>query len=134
MTMRPAAPIPVSSSAGLTPAPKSAPAGTARSNHRFRRPVEWRRHCVSTIEHLLAALAGSAIDNAIVELDGPEVPIMDGSAAPFLHLIDRAGTSIRTSRGGRSRSSIVAVSDGEARRLLPDHGFSLSFEIDFANR
>ena len=46
---------------------------------------------VATVEHLLAAFAGAEIDNAIVELDGPEVPVMDGSAEPFLFLIERAG-------------------------------------------
>ena len=46
---------------------------------------------IKTVEHLMAALAGSGIDNAIVELDGAEVPAMDGSSAPFLALIDRAG-------------------------------------------
>jgi UDP-3-O-[3-hydroxymyristoyl] N-acetylglucosamine deacetylase len=90
---------------------------------------------VSTIEHLMAALAGSAIDNAVVELDGPEVPIMDGSAAPFLHLIDRAGTVDQDEpRRAIKILKSVAVSDGDASAaLLPDHGFSLSFEIDFVN-
>jgi len=46
---------------------------------------------VGTVEHLLAALAGSAVDNAIVEIDGPELPILDGSASPYLFLIDCAG-------------------------------------------
>src|ERR1043165_8162408 len=46
---------------------------------------------VSTEEHILAALRGMGIDNAIIEIDGPEVPIMDGSAAPFVAPIDRAG-------------------------------------------
>lgn len=46
---------------------------------------------VGTVEHLLAALAGAGIDNALIELDGPEVPILDGSAAPFLFLLDCAG-------------------------------------------
>ena len=45
----------------------------------------------STVEHLLAALAGYGIDNCVVEIDGPEVPIMDGSAAPFVFLIECAG-------------------------------------------
>src|SRR4051812_44831910 len=47
---------------------------------------------VGTVEHLMAALAANRIDNAVIELDGPEVPIMDGSAAPFVHLIVGAGT------------------------------------------
>src|SRR5882757_11189363 len=46
---------------------------------------------VATIEHLMAALAALDVDNAIVELDGPEIPIMDGSALPFIQLLDRAG-------------------------------------------
>jgi UDP-3-O-[3-hydroxymyristoyl] N-acetylglucosamine deacetylase len=46
---------------------------------------------VSTTEHVLAALHGCGVDNAVVEVDGPEVPIMDGSAAPFVAAIDRAG-------------------------------------------
>jgi len=49
------------------------------------------RISVGTVEHLMAALAGAEIDNAVVELDGPEVPVMDGSAAPFLFLIECAG-------------------------------------------
>ena len=56
---------------------------------------------VGTVEHLMAALAGAAIDNAIVELDGPEVPIMDGSAAPFLSLIECAGIVEQDARAPR---------------------------------
>jgi UDP-3-O-[3-hydroxymyristoyl] N-acetylglucosamine deacetylase len=90
---------------------------------------------VSTIEHLMAALAGSEVDNAILELDGPEVPIMDGSAAPFLHLIERAGIVAQDEpRRAIKILKPVMVNDGEtAAALLPDHGFSMSFEIDFAN-
>jgi UDP-3-O-[3-hydroxymyristoyl] N-acetylglucosamine deacetylase len=50
---------------------------------------------IGTIEHIMAALAGTGIDDAIVEVDGPEIPILDGSAAPFLFLIDCAGIVIR---------------------------------------
>src|SRR5579862_2617062 len=50
---------------------------------------------IGTVEHLMAALGGCAIDNAVIELDGPEVPIMDGSAAPFVLLIERAGVTIQ---------------------------------------
>jgi UDP-3-O-[3-hydroxymyristoyl] N-acetylglucosamine deacetylase len=46
---------------------------------------------VSTIEHLMSAFAALGVDNVVVELDGPELPIMDGSAAPFVRLIDKAG-------------------------------------------
>src|SRR6202050_3145284 len=53
---------------------------------------------VSTTEHVLAALFGLGIDNAIVEVDGPEVPIMDGSAAPFVDAIDQAGVTTLPAR------------------------------------
>src|SRR5262245_54407716 len=90
---------------------------------------------VRTVEHLMAAFAGANIDNAIVELDGPEVPIMDGSAAPFLDMIRRAGTvSQDAARRAVRILKPVKVSDGDASaELLPDHGFSMSFEIDFDN-
>jgi UDP-3-O-[3-hydroxymyristoyl] N-acetylglucosamine deacetylase len=90
---------------------------------------------INTIEHLLAALAGAAIDNAIVELDGPEVPIMDGSAAPFLRLIEEAGIVAQDEpRRAIKVVKPVTVIDGDAvAALLPDHGFSMSFEIDYEN-
>src|SRR5437870_190900 len=90
---------------------------------------------IGTIEHLMAAFAGSRIDNAIVELDGPEVPIMDGSAAPFLALIERVGTAVQdVPRRAIKILKPVRVSDGDASaELLPEHGFSMSFEIDFDN-
>jgi len=90
---------------------------------------------ISTIEHLMAAFAGAAIDNAVVELDGPEVPIMDGSAAPFLHLIEQAGTVAQDEpRRAIKIMKPVTVVDGDAvTSLLPDHGFSMSFEIDYEN-
>jgi UDP-3-O-[3-hydroxymyristoyl] N-acetylglucosamine deacetylase len=88
---------------------------------------------VDTIEHLMAALAGSGIDNAIVELDGPEVPILDGSAAPFLAMIDRAGTRPQDAalRAIKVLKPIRVACGGASAELLPDHGFSMSFEIDF---
>jgi UDP-3-O-[3-hydroxymyristoyl] N-acetylglucosamine deacetylase len=90
---------------------------------------------IGTVEHLMAAFAGTRIDNAIVELDGPEVPIMDGSAAPFLALIERAGIVAQdAARRGFKVLKPVCVSDnGASAALLPDHGFSMSFEIDFDN-
>jgi UDP-3-O-[3-hydroxymyristoyl] N-acetylglucosamine deacetylase len=90
---------------------------------------------VGTIEHLMAALAGAEIDNVIVELDGPEVPVMDGSAAPFLFLIECAGV-VEQDAARRAIKVLKPVMIGEAdatAELLPDHGFSMSFEIDFDN-
>src|SRR6202795_2604117 len=90
---------------------------------------------VGTIEHLMAALAGSQVDNVLVELDGPEVPIMDGSAAPFMALIERAGTVAQdAARRAFKILKPVSVNDnGASAELLPEHGFSMSFEIDFDN-
>jgi len=88
---------------------------------------------VGTVEHLMAALAGTEIDNAIVELDGPEVPIMDGSAAPFVFLIECAGVVEQDAprRAIEVLRPISVVADGAMAVLSPDHCFSMSFEIDF---
>src|SRR3954466_14507522 len=91
---------------------------------------------VSTAEHVLAALRGMGIDNATIELDGPEVPIMDGSAAAFVDAIDRAG--ILTQSAPRRFIQVlkrVQVSLGDAFGELRPHanGFRAEVEIDFAN-
>lgn len=90
---------------------------------------------VGTVEHLLAALSGAEIDNVVVELDGPEVPIMDGSAAPFLFLIECAGIveQDEARRAIKVLKPVSIVEDGASASLFPDHGFSMSFEIAFDN-
>jgi UDP-3-O-[3-hydroxymyristoyl] N-acetylglucosamine deacetylase len=91
---------------------------------------------VSTAEHVLAALRGMGVDNATIEIDGPEVPIMDGSAAPFVAAIDQAG--ILTQSASRRFIQVlkpvqVAMGDsfGELRPYAA--GFRAQIEIDFAN-
>jgi UDP-3-O-[3-hydroxymyristoyl] N-acetylglucosamine deacetylase len=88
---------------------------------------------VSTIEHLMAAMAALGIDNAVVELDGPEVPIMDGSAEPFVRLLDRAGR--RRQEAPRRYIEVlqrVEVIEGDKRASLsPSPCFEVSFEIAF---
>lgn len=88
---------------------------------------------VSTIEHLMAALVMTGVDNAIVELDGPEMPIMDGSAEPFLQILDRAGR--REQAAPRRFIEIletVEVTDGDKRAALqPADRFEVAFEIQF---
>src|ERR1700704_2913905 len=91
---------------------------------------------VSTAEHVLAALRGMGVDNAIIEIDGPEVPIMDGSAAPFVAAIDQAG--IVTQQASRRFIQVlkpVQVAIGDAFGELRPHagGFRVELEIDFAN-
>src|SRR5579884_2978911 len=90
---------------------------------------------IGTVEHLMAAFAGSRIDNALVELDGPEVPIMDGSAEPFVELIEEAGFVAQDMprRAIKVLKPVVVAEEGCSAALLPEHGFSMSFEIDFDN-
>lgn len=90
---------------------------------------------VATVEHLLAALSGNRIDNAVVELDGPEVPVMDGSAAPFVSLIESAGTKIQNvpRRAIRIMKPVEVVESGASAALLPGAEFSMSFDIEFDN-
>ena len=88
---------------------------------------------VATIEHLMAALAGCGIDNALIEINGPEVPIMDGSSAPFVFLIECAG-QLEQSAPRQLVRVLKRVEVGDADRsaaLLPSDGFSVHFEIDF---
>lgn len=88
---------------------------------------------VATVEHLMSALAGAEIDNMIVELDGPEVPIMDGSAAPFLFLIECAGRrDLESPRFAIRVLEPVQVEDGDKWvRLEPSETFQIDFHIAF---
>lgn len=91
---------------------------------------------VSTIEHLLAALSGLGIDNALIEIDGPEVPIMDGSAAQFVEAVDSVGiVSLGASRRFLKVLKPVRIAHGEGfSELRPAaKGFRLEVEIDFAS-
>jgi len=89
---------------------------------------------VATIEHLMSALCILGVDNVLVELDGPEVPIMDGSALPFVQLLDRAG--FRRQEAPQRYIEIlepimVDEGDGKTAALLPCDRFEMFFEIDF---
>jgi UDP-3-O-[3-hydroxymyristoyl] N-acetylglucosamine deacetylase len=88
---------------------------------------------LATIEHLLAALRGMGVDNCTVEVSGPELPIMDGSAAPFVYLITQAG--LRPQRRMRRRLVIrrpVEVRDGDRWvRVSPSRDLKLSVEVDY---
>ncbi len=90
-------------------------------------------HVVGTVEHLLAALAGLRVDNAIVEIDGPEVPIMDGSAQPFIDLIEAAGVcELPVSRRVvRIKSAIRVENNDSYCELVPDTECVFEAEIDF---
>ncbi|NBB15501.1 UDP-3-O-acyl-N-acetylglucosamine deacetylase [Caulobacter sp. SLTY] len=88
---------------------------------------------VSTIEHLMAALAALSIDNAIVELDGPELPILDGSSQPFIEILDRVGRRRQeAARRYIEMLDAVEVVEGEKRASLsPADQFEVAFEIAF---
>ena len=92
---------------------------------------------VRTVEHLMSACAGLGIDNLYVDIDGEEVPILDGSAATFVFLLESAGIEAQAvPRRFLRVLKPVEIREGEGKaekwaRLDPHHGYSLSFEIDF---
>ncbi len=95
---------------------------------------------ISTIEHLMAALWGAGIDNVLVELDAPEVPIMDGSSAPFVALLKRAGIASLAAAPKKILRVLktVEVRDGESvARLAPnvdgDEGMVIHIEVEYDN-
>lgn len=91
---------------------------------------------VSTVEHILSAFSGTGLDNAIVELDSFEVPIMDGSAQPFVNMLKEVGALYQ----GKSKKMLVikkpvSVKEGEGSAMfLPAPEFKISYEIEFASR
>lgn len=88
---------------------------------------------IGTIEHLMAALSGLGIDNAYIDLSAPEVPIMDGSAAPFVFLIQSAGIEEQNApkRFVRIRKPIEVRDGDKFARFEPYDGFKVSFGIEF---
>lgn len=90
---------------------------------------------VSTVEHILSAFSGMGLDNAIIELDSFEVPIMDGSSRPFVNMLKEAGTRPQ----GKSKKMLVikkpvSVKEGEGRAmLLPSDELKITYDIDFAH-
>ena len=88
---------------------------------------------ISTVEHLLSAMAGMGIDNAYIDLSAAEVPIMDGSSGPFVFLIQSAGIAEQDApkRFVRIKKSIVVEEKDKWARFDPFDGFKVSFTIDF---
>ena len=88
---------------------------------------------ISTVEHLLAAVAGLGIDNLHVDVDAPEVPIMDGSARPFVFLLQSAGIEEQEApkKYIRIKKEISVQKGDKWARLRPYEGFKVSFSIDF---
>jgi len=88
---------------------------------------------VETIEHLMAALVSMGVDNVLVELNSPEVPIMDGSAAPFIYLIQEAGMKrLQTARKFLKIVRPIAISRGDKRiALYPSDHFKVTYSISY---
>ena len=88
---------------------------------------------VSTIEHIMAALAGCGVHNALIEIDGPEVPIMDGSSAPFVKSILSRGLQEQSApiRAVKIEKPVRVELDGAWAELLPSDTLEIDFRIDF---
>ncbi|MGD9591762.1 MAG: UDP-3-O-acyl-N-acetylglucosamine deacetylase [Candidatus Berkiella sp.] len=88
---------------------------------------------IGTVEHILSAMAGLGIDNAIIEVSAPEVPIMDGSAGPFVFLVQSAGIKEQSStkRFIKILKTIEVKDNDKSARIDPYDGFVINFTIDF---
>ena len=88
---------------------------------------------VHTIEHLLSAIAGLGVDNCFIKLDGPEVPIMDGSSSPFVFLIQSAGLKDQESlkKFIKVKKEVTVTRDDAYATIKPFDGFKVSFKVDF---
>ncbi len=88
---------------------------------------------IGTVEHLLSAMAGLGIDNVIIEVSAPEVPIMDGSAGPFVFLVQSAGIKEQsaTKRFIKILKTIEVKDNDKSARIEPYDGFKIDFTIDF---
>jgi UDP-3-O-[3-hydroxymyristoyl] N-acetylglucosamine deacetylase len=139
LTLRPAAP-----DTGIVfrrvdlPTPVDIPVNaTSVSDTRLASTIANGNAKVHTIEHLMSACAGLGIDNLIVDITAEEVPILDGSAASFVYLLQSAGIELQKAPKRFIRVlKPVEVREGEGRhlkwaRLDPYHGYKLSFEIEF---
>lgn len=90
---------------------------------------------VGTVEHLMAALAGCGVDNVLVELTGPEIPVMDGSSQPFVDLIADAGVTAQPAHRKviRVLKEVSVEVNGARASLMPSDTFAVNMDIDFAS-
>jgi UDP-3-O-[3-hydroxymyristoyl] N-acetylglucosamine deacetylase len=91
-------------------------------------------HTVSTVEHVLSALAGMGVDNALIEVEGPEVPVLDGSAAAFAEAIAKGGLVEQPApRVTMEIDAPLAFRDGDALLIvIPSDAFRITFAVDYA--
>jgi UDP-3-O-[3-hydroxymyristoyl] N-acetylglucosamine deacetylase len=135
LTLRPAAPDTgiVFRRVDLTPPVEIAATPTNVGDTRLSTTLTQGQVRISTVEHLLSALAGLGIDNAYVEVSAAEVPIMDGSAGPFVFLIQSAGVEEqnRPKRFIRIKRRVAVEEAGKYAIFEPHDGFKVEFSIDF---
>tara|TARA_B100001175_G_scaffold16472_1_gene12560 strand:+ start:1989 stop:2906 length:918 start_codon:yes stop_codon:yes gene_type:complete len=88
---------------------------------------------ISTIEHLLSAIAGLGVDNCLIKVDGPEVPIMDGSSSPFVFLIQSAGLEDQNAlkKFIKVKKEVTVTRDDAYATIKPFDGFKVSFKVSF---
>jgi UDP-3-O-[3-hydroxymyristoyl] N-acetylglucosamine deacetylase len=88
---------------------------------------------ISTIEHLLSAIAGLGVDNCLIKVDGPEVPIMDGSSSPFVFLIQSAGLEDQNAlkKFIKVKKEVTVTRDDAYATIKPFNGFKVSFKVSF---
>lgn len=117
----------------LTPPVEIAAQATAVGDTRMASTLEQDGVRIATVEHLMSALAGLGIDNCYVDVDAPEIPIMDGSAASFVFLIQSVGIVEQDApkRFVRVLKPVVVADGDKWARLDPHFGFKLKFSIDF---
>lgn len=135
LTVRPAAPDTgiVFRRSDLPGAPAIKAEPQAVSDTRLSTTIGSGEARVATIEHLMSALAGLGIDNLYIDLSASEVPIMDGSAGPFIFLLQSAGIveQAAAKKYIRVRKSVVVDENDKWVRFDPHHGFKIDFKIDF---
>lgn len=90
---------------------------------------------VATVEHLMSALAGLGVDNIVIEVDGSEIPIMDGSSGPFIFLLQSAGIIEQPAAKKfiQIKEAVEVAEEDKWARFEPYHGFKMDFTIDFAH-
>lgn len=135
MTLRPAPPYTgiVFRRVDLTPAVNIPARANLVSDTTLSTKISAGGASVGTTEHLMAALAGLEVDNCLIELDGPEVPIMDGSAWSYVFMLRSAGIAAQEEPRSyiRITKPITVIQDGKKAELMPYDGFKASFKIDF---
>lgn len=135
LTLRPAAPDTgiVFRRTDLPGAPTIKAEPQAVSDTRLSTTIGTGEARVATIEHLMSALAGLGIDNLMIDLSAGEVPIMDGSAGPFIFLLQSAGIEEQpvAKKYIRVRKPVVVEDNDKWVRFDPHHGFKIDFKIDF---